>query len=163
MSSCILVLRTLCYDTRMSAKQEYRRTSHSVYLCDYHLILTTKYRHSVITPELWKHLYGKIIELTKHYPTIYIKEANHDKDHVHLLISIPPQMSVGSVVRLLKTNTARNLKKQFPILNKHFCGTDGIWSEGYFVSTLGVGQEIIKRYIANQGELDTGQRATLFD
>jgi putative transposase len=147
----------------MSAKQEYRRTSHSVYLCDYHLILTTKYRHSVIGEELWKHLYGKIVELTKHYPTIYIKEANHDKDHVHLLISIPPQMSVGSVVRLLKTNTARNLKKQFPILNKYFWGTDGIWSEGYFVSTLGVGQEIIKRYIANQGELDTGQRATLFD
>lgn len=147
----------------MTAKQEYRRTSHSVYLCDYHLILTTKYRHPVITPELWKHLYGKLLEVTHHYPTIYVKEVNHDKDHVHLLISIPPQMSVGSVARLLKSNTARNLKVTFPILKKYFWGTDGIWSEGYFVSTIGVGQEIIKRYIANQGELDTGQRATLFD
>lgn len=147
----------------MTAKQEYLRTSHSVYLCDYHLILTTKYRHPVITPELWSYLYGKLVEITTHYPTIYIKEANHDKDHVHLLISIPPQMSVGSVVRLLKSNTAKNLKKTFPILNKSFWGTDGIWSEGYFVSTIGVSTDIIKRYIANQGELDTGQRATLFD
>ena len=137
----------------MSAKREYRRTSHSVYLCDYHLVLTTKYRHSVIDEELWKHLYGKMVELTSYYPTIYIKEANHDKDHVHLLISIPPHMSVGSVVRLLKTNTARNLKKQFPILNKYFWGTDGIWSEGYFVSTVGVGQDIIKRYIANNDDI----------
>lgn len=104
-----------------------------------------------------------MVELTKHYPTIYIKEANHDKDQVHLLISIPPQTSVGSVVRLLKSNTAKNLKKTFPILNKYFLGTDGIWSEGYFVSTIGVSTEIIKRYIANQGELDTGQRAMLFD
>ena len=113
----------------MSAKQEYRRTSHSVYLCDYHLILTTKYRHPVVTPELWKYLYGKLLEVTHHYPTIYVKEANHDKDHVHLLLSIPPQMSVGSVVRLLKTNTAKNLKKTFPILNKYFWGTDGILSQ----------------------------------
>lgn len=147
----------------MSAKQEYRRTSHSVYLCDYHLILTTKYRHPVITLELWKYLYGELVEVTQHYPTIYIKEANHDKDYVHLLIFIPPQMSVGSVVCLLKSNTAKNLKKTFPILDKYFWGTDGIWSEGYFVSTIGVGQEIIKCYIINQGELDTGQRATLFD
>ena len=147
----------------MTAKQEYRRTSHSVCQCDYHLILTAKYRHPVITPELWSYLYGKLVELTKRYPTIYIKEANHDKDHIHLLISILLQMSVGSVVRLLKSNTAKNLKKTFPMLNKYFWGTDDIWSEGYFVSTIGVSTEIIKRYIANQGELDTGQRATLFD
>ena len=140
----------------MTAKHEYRRTSHSVYLCDYHLILTTKYRHPVITPELWKYLYGKLVELTKHYPTIYIKEANHDKDHVHLLISIPPQMSVGSVVRLLKSNTSKNLKKTFPILNKHFWGTDGIWSEGYFVSTTGINEDIIRKYVEAQGKEDLG-------
>ena len=147
----------------MSETQGYRRGSHCVYLCDYHIVLPTKYRHSVITTELWNYLYGKLIEVTDHYKTIYIKEANHDSDHIHLLISIPPQMSVGSVIRLLKTNTSRKIKEKFPVLKKHYWGTDGIWSEGYFVSTTGINTHIIKRYIENQGNLDTGQRATLFD
>lgn len=72
-------------------------------------------------------------------------------------------MTVGSVVRLIKTNTARNIKKQFPILKKYYWGTDGMWSEGYFVSTVGITTEIIERYIAKQGEQDTGQTTTLFD
>jgi putative transposase len=143
-------------------KREYRRDNHCVYLCDYHLVLPTKYRHPVITPELWKYLYGKLVEITTFYPRLYIKEVNSDKDHVHILISIPPQMSVGSIVRLVKTNTSRKIKEKFPVLKKHYWGTDGIWSEGYFVSTVGITTEIIERYIANQGRLDAGQTASLF-
>ena len=147
----------------MDSKREYRRDSHCVYLCDYHLVLPTKYRHPVITTELWKYLYGKLIEITKHYPRLYFKEANQDKDHIHLLVSIPPQMTVGSVVRLIKSNTARDIKRKFPVLRQHYWGTDSIWSEGYFVSTVGINAEIIKRYIAKQGASDTGQTASLFD
>jgi len=82
---------------------------------------------------------------------------------MHLLVSIPPQMNVGGVVRLIKTNTARNIKQVFPDLRKYYWGHDGIWSEGYFVSTVGITTDIIKRYIAKQGEVDTGQTTTLFD
>ena len=67
------------------------------------------------------------------------------------------------MIRLLKTNTARAIKERFPVLKKHYWGTDSLWSEGYFVSTVGATTETIKRYIENQGVLDTGQRATLFD
>jgi putative transposase len=126
-------------------------------------VFPTKYRHPIITPELWKYLYGKLLEITEHYPTLYLKEANHDQDHIHLLISIPPQMTVGSVVRLIKTNTARNIKQKFPVLKQYYWGTDSLWTEGYFVSTVGVTADIIKRYITNQGAEDTGQRVTLFD
>ena len=86
-----------------------------------------------------------------------------DKDHIHLLISIPPQVTVGSVIRLLKTNTSRNIKTKFPMLKKKYWGTDGIWSEGYFVSTVGINAAIIQKYIEKQGSLDMGQRASLFD
>jgi len=72
-------------------------------------------------------------------------------------------MSVGSVVRLVKINTARNIKHKFPVLKKHYWGIDSLWSEGYFASTIGLNAETIKRYIANQGTLDKGQTATLFD
>ena len=147
----------------MNKPQEYRRDEHCVFLTDYHLVLPTKYRHPVITDELWKYLYGKLLEITQCYPKIYFKEANHDRDHVHLLVSIPPMVSVGSVVRLIKTNTARKIKEKFPVLKKHYWGIDSLWSAGYFVSTVGITTETIKRYIANQGEQDTGQKATLFD
>ena len=147
----------------MIARQAYRRDYHCVYLCDYHIVLPTKYRRSCIDKELWKYLYGKLIEITKHYPKLYIKEANHDTDHIHLLISIPPQMSVGSVVRLIKTNTSRKIKEEFPILKKYYWGTDGIWSDGYFASTVCVSAQTIKLYIAKQGAEDTAKPLTLFD
>ena len=72
-------------------------------------------------------------------------------------------MPVGKVVGLLKTNTSRGIKEKFPVLKKNYWGTDGIWSDGYFVSTVGVTTEIIRRYIENQGELDAGQTTKLFD
>ena len=147
----------------MSKQQKYQRNNHCVYLCDYHIVMPTKYRHKVISDEIWKYLYGKLIEITKYYPKLYIKEANHDKDHIHILISITPQMKVGDTVRLIKTNTARKIKEKFPILKEHYWGTDSLWSAGYFVSTVGVTTETIKLYIENQGKLDTGQTATLFD
>ena len=66
-------------------------------------------------------------------------------------------MSVGSAVRIIKSNISVNLKKKFPFLKKVYYGTDGIWSEGYFVSTVGINEQIIKRYIEAQGEEDAGQ------
>lgn len=145
-------------------KKEYRKADHCVFLCDYHMVIVTKYRRNVIANEgVWSYFKQKFYEVTEHHPRIQIKEINHDTNHVHLLISIPPQISVGSVVRLLKTNTSRGCKVKFKFLAKLYYGTDGIWSDGYFVSTVGVDQEIIKRYIEKQGEEDVGQIATLFD
>jgi putative transposase len=142
-------------------RAEYRKADHCVFLCDYHLVLVTKYRRNVIANEgVWEHVKQKFFEVTEHYPRIIIKEINHDKNHVHILVSIPPQISVGSVVRLFKTNVSRNLKTQFKFIQKLYWGTDGIWSDGYFVSTVGVDTNTIKRYIENQGKEDVGQ--TLF-
>jgi putative transposase len=83
--------------------------------------------------------------------------VNHDKDHIHLLVSIPPTMSVGRAVGIIKQNTARNLKQKFPFLKQVYWGTDAIWSEGYFVSTVGIDDAMIRAYIAEQGKKDAGQ------
>ena len=72
-------------------------------------------------------------------------------------------MKAGDVIRLFKTNTSRNIKSKFSFLKKVYYGSDGIWSDGYFISTVGVNQEIIQKYILNQGKEDVGQIATLFD
>lgn len=92
-----------------------------------------------------------------YYPQIDIIEINHDKDHIHLLVSIPPKLSVGSVVRIIKTNTSRMLNQRFEFLKKVYWNDTAIWSEGYFVSTVGINEKIIKDYIQNQGKEDYGQ------
>lgn len=102
----------------------------------------------------------KLHEITTYYPELEFKKMNHDKDHIHLLVAIPPKMSVGSVVRIIKSNTARGLKQKFPFLKRIYWGTDGIWSDGYLASTVGVNEDVIKRYIEMQGKQDSGQ--TLF-
>ena len=124
--------------------------------------MTTKYRRKSINDGLWKHLERKLLEINEHYQHIFFKTMNHDKDHAHMLVSIPPMMSVGSAVRIMKTNTSRKIKEQFPFLKQVYWGTDGIWSDGYFVSTAGVTPHIIERYIENQGRDDAGQTAKLF-
>lgn len=95
--------------------------------------------------------------LPKYYPEILIKEINTDEDHVHLLVSISPQRSVGEVARIIKSNTARAMNEKFPFLRKTYWGTRSIWSAGYFVSTVGVNEEIIRKYIQMQGKEDAGQ------
>ena len=141
----------------------YRRTSHAVFLCDYHLVFPTKYRRTVINEGVKAFIIAGIKTIHEHYPQIQFKKVNTDKDHIHLLVSIPPAMSVGKVVGIIKQNTARSMKAEFPFLKQVYWGTDSIWSEGYFVSTVGINEEIIRRYIENQGQVDEGQNnVTLF-
>ena len=136
---------------------EYRKLSHCVYYCSYHLVLSTKYRRQIFNEGIGEYLASKLEEIKKYYPELSFEKFNHDKDHIHLLVSIPPKMSVGSVVRIIKANTSKGMKERFPFLKKVYWGTDGIWSEGYFVSTTGINEAIIRKYIDAQGKEDVGR------
>ena len=136
------------------------KLAHCVYYCDYHMTITTKYRHEWLNEGIFAYLKTKLLEIRKHYPLIDFKIINYDTkqpDHIHLLISIPPSMSMGAVVRIIKSNTSTSLKQKFPFLKQLYWETDGIWSDGYFVSTVGVNEQQIKQYIENQGKEDSGQ------
>jgi putative transposase len=119
--------------------------------------LTTKYRRKIFNEGLFAYLLLKLKEIRKYYPEIEVEVANHERDHVHMVVSIPPKMSVGSVVRIIKSNTARGMKKKFGFLKDVYWGTDAIWSEGYFVSTVGVDKRVVEKYIVMQGKEDAGQ------
>ena len=88
---------------------------------------------------------------------------NHDEDHIHLHLSILPKMRVSDVVRTIKSISGRLLKRKFEYMRKAYWGTDGIWSDGYFVSTLGINEEVIRQYIARQGQEDMGQAQLVLD
>ena len=123
----------------------------------------TKYRRKIFNEGVQAYLVETLKSLPKHRPDLIVKEINTDQDHIHLLVSIPPTETVGSVVRLLKSNTAKALNDKFPDLRKVYWGTRSIWSAGYFVSTVGVNEEIIRRYIQNQGKEDAGQASLVLD
>ena len=137
------------------------RLAHSVYHCEYHVVIVTKYRKQVFSKEgVFAYMKERLAEITEFYPQIRFRKVNHDKDHLHFLVSIPPTMSVGKVVGIVKTNTARQLKQKFPFLKQVYWGTDSVWSSGYFVTTVGANEIFIRKYIEEQGKKDLGQ--TLF-
>lgn len=136
---------------------DYRKISHCIYKCEYHVILVTKYRRKVFNDGIFGYMKDRLAEIGKYYPLIKIIEINHDKDHIHMMITIPPTMSVGKVVGIIKTNTAKRLKQKFPIVKEIYWGTESVWSEGYFVSTVGINYKVINKYIKMQGIEDSGQ------
>ena len=131
--------------------------SHCVYQCDYHIVLVSRYRREIYNEGIFAYLDKKLAEISEHYPLVRFKTVNHDKDHIHLLVTIPPTISVGKVVGIIKQNTSGELKRKFPFLRKVYWGADGVWSDGYFVSTVGINEEVIRAYIEAQGKKDAGQ------
>jgi len=74
-----------------------------------------------------------------------------------MLVSIPPTMGVGQVVRIMKSNSGKKIREKFEWMRDIYWGTEGIWSDGYFVSTVGINKDVIQQYIEMQGKEDTGQ------
>ena len=103
------------------------------------------------------YLKRKVLQITKFHPEIEIVEVNTHVDHIHLQMSIPPKYSVSEVVKMVKAHTGSAMRKKFPFLDKVYWGINGIWSIGYFVSTVGINEETIRKYIQKQGEEDSGQ------
>lgn len=119
--------------------------------------MVTKYRREVINQGVFAYFEAKLAEITGHYPQIKFREVNHDKDHIHLLVSIPPTMRVGKAIGIIKANTAKGLKQKFRHVRDTYWGTDSVWSESNFVSTVGANEAVIKKYIQEQGKKDLGQ------
>ena len=132
-----------------------RNLNHSRYQIEYHLVWGTKYRRKYIKEYTKQELRKYLYQATKKYPTLHISSFNTDDDHVHLQIEIPPDLSIAAVVQRLKSESSAILKKKFRFIRDMYI--DGsIWSVGYFVSTIGLNTEAIKKYIANQGKKDQG-------
>ncbi len=136
---------------------DYRKQSHAVYYTRYHIVISTKYRRKILKAGVGDYLHKIVFDISRLHPDIEIVEANTDIDHMHLLLSIPPKYSVSDVVKHIKANTGRKMREKFPHLDKVYWGMRGIWSVGYFVSTVGVHESTIRKYIEQQGQEDSGQ------
>jgi len=136
-----------------------RHLNHSVYQVSYHLVWGTKYRRKIIKHYVRAELIKSIYKALKRHPDWYLYKINTGDEHVHLLLEFPPSYSVAAVVQDLKSNTSSDLRKKFKYINKIY-NHSGIWSVGYFVSTVGLNEDAIKRYIELQNNFDRGVDVT---
>ena len=131
------------------SKSKYRKLSHVVYKCDYHIVWTPKYRYRVLFGEV-KSLVEKDMRTLCEWKGVEIQELNVQVDHIHLVCSIPPKVSVSELLGTLKGKLAIKLFKSYPNLKQKPYWGNHFWSRGYFVTTVGVDEEIIKRYVKYQ-------------
>ena len=134
-----------------------RRQAHAVYRCRYHVVIATKYRRKVLVRGVASYLALKLLELRRHYPEVEYVTYSIQPDHVHLVLNFPPKYAAGKVVQLIKTNTSAALRERFQFMDRVFYGRGGIWSVGYFVSTVGLDEETINHYVRYQQREDVGQ------
>ena len=126
----------------------YRCSSHVYLRCKYHIVQTSKYRFRILKDKLGKELYRTIYILCG-IKDCEVLELNVQPDHVHLVIIIPPKISISTLMGHLKGRSAIRLYNRFPHIRKKLLGNH-FWSRGYFVDTVGVNEEIIRRYVRHQ-------------
>jgi len=124
---------------------EYKKMSHATYDCRYHIVWITKYRFKVIDEEIKTSLKWSI-KYTCDWKGIEIIKGAVEKEHVHLYLQIPPKYSISDVMKWIKGKSSEKLLKTFPKLSKQYWGRH-LWARGYFVSTVGISDEIIRKYI----------------
>ena len=130
---------------------EYRRGAHTVYEIHLHVVWTTTYRKAVLVGEAATRVRDLIRELCGTLD-VKIMKGHVSKDHVHLLVSIAPQVAISKLMQRLKGKTAYKVMQEFPHMKRHYWGQH-MWARGYFCCSTGnITDEMIAEYIANQNE-----------
>ena len=122
--------------------------AHTRWNCKYHIIFAPKYRRQVIYGKIKQDI-GQILRKLCEHKKVEIHEASACKDHIHMLVSIPPKLSVSSFMGYLKGKSSlmifdRHANLKYKYRNRHF------WCRGYYVDTVGRNKKVIEEYIRNQ-------------
>ena len=145
--------------------RQFRKLAHSLYECKYHIVWCPKYRYKILRKEVAEYLKEQIYRLCSQKDGIEVLEVNVQEDHVHLLVVIPPKYAVSEFMGFLKGKLALRTFDRFPQLRKKYWGQH-LWSRGYCVSTVGLDEERIRKYVKWQNKKDSDADATqgrLFD
>jgi putative transposase len=136
-------------------KNEIKHTAHSSYRCEYHIVFAPKYRRKLIYGKLRKDI-GEIFRKLCKQKKVEIIEAEACPDHIHMLVSIPPYISISEFLGFLKGKSSLMIFDRHANL-KYKYGKREFWCRGFYVDTVGKNERIIKEYIQNQLEEDNAQ------
>ena len=129
-----------------------RSLAHTRWMCKYHIVFTPKYRRKIIYNKLRRDIVQTIKDLCK-WKCIEIIEGKAMPDHIHILVKIPPKMSISNFMGYLKGKSAMMIFARHGNLKYKF-GNNNFWSTGYYVSTVGLNEATIAKYIREQDTYD---------
>jgi len=139
--------------------KRFRRLSHSLYECKYHIVFCPKYRYRILKDDTAEYTRQQIYQLCKQKELLEVLELNVKPDHIHLVMSIPPKYSVSNVMGYLKGKLALRLFDKYEHLGRRYWGRH-LWSRGYCVSTIGLDEEKIRQYVKWQKQHDKKSEST---
>ena len=134
-------------------KNEINKTAHSTYRCEYHIVFAPKYRRQIVYGQVKKDI-GEIIRKLCNEKKVEIIEAEACPNHIHMLVSIPPYLSIAQFVGFLKSKSTLMIFDRHANL-KYKYGSRSFWCRGYYVDTVGKNERIIQEYIKNQLQEDS--------
>lgn len=132
--------------------KEYQSLSHARWDCKYHIVFIPKCRKKMIYGALRKHL-GEIFRELARQREYKVVEGHLMLDHVHICLSVPSKYSISNVVGYIKETSAISIARHFGGRQRNFTG-EVFWARGYFVSTVGLDEEMVRAYIRNQEQED---------
>lgn len=128
-----------------------RLSGHGAYRTEYHIVWVTKYRRTFLDSRAGQYLAGFMREVVKDLPGCEIVQYNIQPDHVHIAMIIPPKYAVSTVIGRIKSKTSGELRRLFKSIRQACQKGKSVWSPGFFVRTVGVGEDEIRKYIRQQG------------
>jgi len=131
----------------------FRKLSHTIYECKYHIVICPKYRYRIFEGDIAEYTRQKLYQLCREKDLVEILELNIQKDHIHLVVSVPPKYSISSLMGFLKGKISIKLFQRYEKLAKKYWGRH-LWSRGYCVSTVGLDEDKIRKYVKWQEKND---------
>jgi putative transposase len=132
-------------------------SGHGIYKLQYHVVWVCKYRRRILKPGVTVYVEKTLRGLLKRVPGVTIESIGFDQDHLHMVMVIPPKYAISDVMAQLKSQSASYLRRKFDWLAKVYWKENIVWSPGCFVSSIGLDEDIIKRYVEHQGRQDSDQ------
>ena len=137
---------------------KWKKLSHVIYQCKYHIVWCPKYRYRIIEGTIAK-MMNDTIRMLCGWKKVDLIELKTQKDHIHIVVEILPRISISEFMGIIKGKTAIKLFKSYPGLKKKPYWGNHFWSRGYCVSTIGMDEEKIRKYVKYQEDNERREEA----
>ena len=131
----------------------FKKLSHTMYECKYHIVFCPKYRYRILKGEIAGYAKQQIYRLSQQKDMVEVMELNVQEDHIDSVMSIPPKYSVSAFMGYMKGKLSLRIFERYEKIGKRYWGRH-LWSRGYCVSTVGLTEELIRRYVRHQEKMD---------
>ena len=138
---------------------QFKRLSHTIYECKYHVVFCPKYRQRIFDEAIGEYTRQQVYELCRQKEQVEVLELNIQPDHIHLVVSVAPKYAISEFMGYLKGKLALRLFHQYEQLGKRYWGRH-LWTRGYCVSTIGLDEDKIRKYVKWQEQKEKQEEAT---